>query len=157
ADSSVMNSNLPSGSPGAPTIIAAYPLNCSRGTQYGPGPSCDQVIIRPGNIPYPPLNMGAPAPVSYMVLDGLVIHAINTGGAGVAFAADHVTFINMHILNTWSHGFIGTKPYGEFHNNKIVGPGRGDRLQDCGSSCHGMYFTSPNSIIDGNEFVGWVK
>src|SRR5262245_56310606 len=98
-------SNLPSGSPGALTTLAAYPRDCSRGTQCGPGPSWERVMIRPSSGQVPLAIYPTPGdPKRYIAFDGLILDAINVPDSagcaahsillnGTAFP-DHLTFIN---------------------------------------------------------------
>jgi len=167
--SSGVGTNMPSGLSWAnPTTIASYPLNCSKGTLYGPGPSCEVVIIQPP--PGSPENpFGIKGAIQYLIVDGIIVDGTNSP-AGVNLvrydgnppAVPHFTrLINNEFRNAGcviiSVGGVGNSDH-EFSHNKI----HGDRFyfdpKYAPQGCHGIYSSESNVLIEHNEIYdmsGW--
>src|SRR5262249_12866991 len=134
-----------------------------RGTLYGPGPGCEQVIVRPdgSNPGAEPISL---TDVSYVTVDGIISDGSNTAlttiGVG-ALRGDHVTFTNIQIQNSGCHGFgTGGGTVIDLRHSKVIGPGRGTEAAGTGckpNGAHGLYFASSDSVIDSNEIAGWVN
>jgi parallel beta-helix repeat protein len=161
-------SNLPSGTSWAnPTTIAAYPANCSRGTLYGPGPSCDSVRIRPsqqtgGNI-HP---LGVKGPISYVIFDGLIFDGTNTDATHIArydansddAAPHHTRIINSELLNSKCIAILASGTNHEWLHNNIHDNGGFLDPKWAPQGCHGFYVSSSNNLIDTNNIwahTGW--
>ena len=167
--SSGVGTNMPSGLSWAnPTTIASYPLNCSKGTLYGPGPSCEVVIIQPP--PGSPENpFGIKGAIQYLIVDGIIVDGTNSP-AGVNLvrydgnppAVPHFTrLINNEFRNAGcviiSVGGVGNSDH-EFSHNKIHGDRNYFDPKYAPQGCHGIYQSEADSVIDSNEIYdmsGW--
>jgi parallel beta-helix repeat protein len=160
-------SNLPSGSSwSSPTTIAAYPRDCSRGTLYGPGASCEVVRIMPSSSGVTAHPLGIKGPIGYIIFDGLIFDGANTDATHlVRYDAQndtdtphHTRIINSELVNSKCIGILSSGNNHEWLHNNIHNNGGYFDPKYAPQGCHGFYVPSANNLIDTNNIwahTGW--
>jgi len=135
------NIHLPSGSPGAPTIIKANPG--------------DTVTLQPNNINIDCI-ICLDAGQSYITVDGFILDAGSPGGDRLSFGAvvnadhdsptgHHFTVQNCEVKNGRQQGLHIAGSNWTVLNNNIHHNGTDTQLH------HGIYFSAHDSLVQGNR------
>jgi parallel beta-helix repeat protein len=122
-----------------PVTIAGYPGETVTLTGSGSG-----VVVFSTGIPR-----------SYLILDNLILDAINLSGPTVAFYigtdSHHIRFQNGEIKNGWQVNVQGGASYLEILNSKIHDAGKGNCAALADPRCYGFYMTGHDNLFEGND------
>lgn len=113
----------------------------------------ETVTIRPNRAgEWQVMNFGSSG-VQYVILDGIIIDAIQTKqGISVNAGAHHIRIQNVEIMNATEQGILLDAEWaGSSDNNEVLNSNIHHNGTDPGQN-HGIYIGTKNNLIDGNDF-----